>query len=492
MWEYIKHLTKHSFTYGSGQILTKAIGFFLIPVYTRFLLPRDYGIVSIAEVIISILGLLYIMGQIGSQARFYFDYNDKPQELKEYIGTIVIFVFVVPLVITLGLTFFGKGFFGLIIKEIPFNPFILLAVWIAFLGIFFEFPLRLFQIREKSLKFALYSVVQSLLGICLVIYFVVIKREGALGYLKGNFWKTFVFFGLAWILLRHDIKLKINFKKLKKSLFFGLPLVPHTLAGWILTMCDRIFLNHFRTLACVGIYSIGYKFGLIMSIITTSINYAWMPFFFSTAKEKGEEAKNIFSRLTTYYLVAILFIGLIISTFSKEVIILMTTPKYYDAYKIVPIITFTYVLNGMYFMVANAIFFMKKTRFLPIATFSAAILNIGFNLLLIPKYGMLGAAGATMLSFVFLFLFTWFLSYKVYPIKYEYGRILRLFGICFIVYFVAIQIKTDVIWKTVLSKMGILSLYFIGLYVIGFFSEVERAKIKEYKDSILKKVRLLK
>ena len=476
----IKRISKNTLGFSVGTILTKAIAFFLIPVYTRYLTPDDYGIIALVGVIISILSVFYLLGQKGSFGRFYYDYNHDKRELKEYVGTITLSIIGISFIATLILSLFGESFFALLIKDVPFNPYILLALWTTFFAILLPFPLVLYQMREKSLIYSFLTILQFIISVSLIIYFVVFLKEGALGSLKGGFFSAIIFFVIACFLLKKDLSFKIKIKKLKASLHFGLPLIPHALAGWILTLMDRIFLNYYTTLAVVGIYSLGYQIGMVMSLIATSINMAWAPFFMSTAKEKGEEAKNIFSQLTTYYMVAILFIGLAMSLFAKDIIFLMATPKYYDSHKIIPIIVGTYVLNGMYYMVANQIFYTKKTKYIPIATFGSALLNILFNYLWIPKYGMMGAAWATLVSFAFMFLFTYIISHKVYPIKYEYSRICKIFIIAGIVYALSIVFSYDNLFCDIGAKSLMLLLYPLGLFVMGVITKSELKVVWQY------------
>ncbi len=391
-------------------------------------MPADYGIVSTVGAITGVLAVVYQMGQLGSWQRFYYDYRDDPKELKEYLGTIIVFIFSFSLGCTILLSTVGKSLFSLVAKDVPFVPYMQIALWMLFLSPFFAFWLRLFQVRERSQIYSAFSVIRFLVATFLTLYFVVVLRQGALGQIKGRFYAALIFFIVALFGLRKEISLRVSFTKLKASLKYGVPLVPHTLAGWIMSLADRLFLNHYRDISRVGIYGIGYNFGSIMGMITTAINYAYIPFFMSTAKERGNEAKGIFSGLATYYIMGVLLIATCLSIFSKEVITVMTVKSYYDAHKVVPVVCFSFVANGMYYLVVNPIVYVKTAvKYLPIATLSSAAINMILNYLLIPKHGQMGAAYATLMSYVVSFLLTWFISYKVYPIRFEYKRILLIF-----------------------------------------------------------------
>lgn len=476
MLTHIKRIFKNSSGFALGSILTNAVGFILLPIYTRYLTPDDYGILSIATAIGSILGILYLAGLNGAIGRFYYDYNDDESELKKYIGTIVLSLILYSLCFTIFLSIFGNLIFQSMVGNLQFNPYILIILWTTFFSTIFPLSLIMYQVREKPLLYSFWSIIKFIVNTLLIIYFVVGLRQGALGSLIGSFITSMIFFVVGYILLKKDISLIIERQKLIESLKFGIPLIPHALAGWTLTLIDRIFLNNYQSIAIVGLYSLGYQFGMIMSLITTSINFAWTPFFMSTAKEKGEDAKPIFKQLTTYYMMVIIFIGLVISMFAKDVIFLMTTPEYYKSYEIIPIIVGSHVLNGMYYMVVNQIFYTKKTKYLPIATFGSALINIALNYLWIPNYGMMGAAYATLFSFAFAFIFTWIISYKVYPIHYEYQRIVKIIGAACIVSIISFNVSYANLLSDIAIKLIILMFFPISLIISGVITKSELNK----------------
>ena len=166
-------------------------------------------------------------------------------------------------------------------------------------------------------------------------------------------------------------------------------------------------------------------------------------------------------------------IGLALSIFCREIIVILATPKFHNSYKVVPIIVVTYIFNGMYYMAVNGIFYTKKTLLLPVITSGSAFLNILFNVLLIPRYEMMGAAFSNLISFFTVFLFTWVLSMKIYPIRYEYGRILRLLLAASALFTFSLFITPPHIWQAVILKLLLIILYPILLWVARFFYKEE-------------------
>lgn len=478
MYQYIKRLFTHSLIYGIGDVVPKAISFLLIPVYTRFLTTKDYGVISSVIAISSVLGIVCLMGLNGAVTRFYFDYDDFNQR-KSYLGNVTIFLLLSTFIIISLLDVFGPRMFNKITPDIPFHPYLRLALWTIFFMITTSILLAIYRAQEKSKKYTIFTIMNSILTVGFIVYLVVFLRQGALGYIKGIFFSSIVIFIICSIFLFQKINLSFNLSQIIDSLKFGLPLVPHLLAWWVLNLIDRLMLQHFRGLDEVGIYSIGYTIGMILWFVTAAFNNAWMPFFFSTAKRE-KNAKEIFSKITTYYLMGILLLGLLIMTFSKEIVTLMTTPEFYKSYKVVPIITLANIATGIYLMSANQIFFVKKTHYMPVISITAALSNILLNILLIPPYGMIGAAYATMVSFAICAMITYFTSSKLYHIQYEYGRIFKLFLIFGLLILIQQWIRFNNTNLGFVTKFFILLAYPCLLLQAHFFNRDEIEKILSY------------
>ena len=308
---------------------------------------------------------------------------------------------------------------------------------------------------------------------------------GAIGKVGAEFIIWFLFFLVAIILLKKDILIKYDGNKLKNLLKYAAGVLPHSLSATLINVVDRLIITNVMGLSDAGIYTVGAQFGSIMYILTHSINLSWSPFFMKTATELGDEAKRIFSRLTTYYTLVIYFIGLAIIFFSPEAITLITTSRYYDAMIVVPIYITTYVITGLYFMMSVKIFYIKHAvKFLSIATFSSAAVNIGLNILLIPEFGIAGAAWARFFSSLALLVITFVISQKYYYIKYEYSRLITLTAIAVILLYIyqfILNILELNLLELIFSKLILLFLYFILVYLFKFFNLKELKSLLSFR-----------
>ncbi len=465
---HLKDIFSQSVIYGFGSLIPRFLGFFLIPIYTRVLTPADYGILAIANVTSSVLINIYQLGQNGPLRRFYYDFRSDTKR-KKYIGTIWIFEFLAALAFSLILTFFGKPLFGLIFKDVPFYPYLLIVVWIAFFSTFDFFPNVLLRMEKKTLFYSLLSISRFLVDTILIIFFVVILRKGVLGSLNATLIGGILFFAFYIYWIRNKMKFAFLREKLKESLQFGLPLVPHSISAWALTFIDRVMLERMTNLTQVGLYSIGYNMGFIISIVVNSINLAWSPFFIETVKKEGKKAPKIFSPLITYYFIFTCLVALALSVFSRDIVIIMTQPKYFEAYKIIPIIAFSYLFQGMYFMAISGLFQEKKTGKIASATTLTAVFNILLNFALIPRYGMLGAAWATLVSYFIFFFVAYILSLKIYPINFEWIKLTKVFVLSIILVIVGLYINTFSLslWITIIIKIVLIVVYLVGINLLG-------------------------
>jgi len=471
-------VSKHSSNYFLGQVLTRSLGFLLIPLYTRFLVPSDYGILAMVGSFSSVAGVFYAMGLRGSFSRFYWDYKDDRQELGGFFATVLLFVMSVSLLSTLVLLNFGRGFFAVVMRDVPFEPYIKMGILLALFGVFPPFWTTLCRVREKSLTYVIFTTASFLLISALSIYFVVFLKEGALGRLKGQLYGQAAFAVLALILLGRELAPRISLQKLRAALKYGLPLVPHNLSSWIMNLLDRLVLGGYQGLSSVGIYNVGYAFGGVMGMVVMAFNLAYSPYFMKKLTEQGDAAKTTISRVATLWTIVMVFIAIGISAFSWEVIHLVTPRAYHEAWRVVPVIALAFLFQGMYFMSVAPLFYNKKfTRYVPIASFTGGGFNILGNFLLIPHYGMLGAAWATAASYLVMLTIAHLLGKKAYSVPYEYARIGKIIAVGAVVFGIALGIGhlRVVWWIRGLLKLGVVVSY-LPLLLLGRVFEWGRVK----------------
>jgi O-antigen/teichoic acid export membrane protein len=326
----------------------------------------------------------------------------------------------------------------------------------------------------------------------LTVILVVFLKKGALGYITAGLACNFTFSLISFLLLRRYVRPIIDVAKLKASLRYGLPLVPHTLAVWMFVLADRMILNKLVNTAETGFYSVGYQIGAAMNIVAMSINLAWSPFFMSQMKDKGDEAKGEVARFATYWITVMCFIFLLLSLFSREVTALLTAVPFHGAYKIVPLVALGFLFGGFYYVVVTPLFWLGKTAVIAMATVTGGLLNVGLCFLFIPEMEMMGAALATALSNLYLFLFIAFLSLRSFKMPYEYKRLAIIVVVTALCYLLSLPIPyiSSNIYIAFAIKLPIIAIFPLLLILARFPELAEKKAVSELVKATTLSVRL--
>jgi O-antigen/teichoic acid export membrane protein len=391
----LKLLTNSAIYSGLG-ILDKGIGLLLLPIYTRFLTPADYGTFTVVDSITTFLVLLYPVGADATLIRTQFTEKD-PDRLARLRGTLMLFLLCMGLiggvVLSLGREWLLQPFGG----DVAFWPFLVLGLISAWFQPVQRAYLSILQARQNAMGFIRQAGGASILRIGLVLLFVVVLRWGAVGLMLGIIIPYVVFAIVALWQIRRDVVWCIDWSALQRSLVYSLPIVPHLLAGWTTGYLGMLVLNHFEGTADVGIYGIAAKFALIVGFVTHGISVALQPqmyAFYANPTEKEAPVARV-KVLGTMAIFGIVAVG--VALFSADVIRVMATPVFYTATSIVPILALATFLQGVYSTYANALYFEEKgPRFLPIASIAGAIVSVVLMFWLIPMFAAYGTALATL------------------------------------------------------------------------------------------------
>lgn len=400
---------KNSFIFILTSILQGIIGFFLLPLYTAYLTPEQYGIVGVTNSISAFLSVIYMLSLNAAASRFYYEYKDAPNKIKLLWGNIIIVIFFVSFFLTVVITIFHHFLIDPFIDKITFFPYIFIALISITLNPLYLIYQTSLQVRQNALRFGLNYILFFILNVAITLFFVIVLHKGALGVLLSNMITNIIFFIYTLTVFLKDIKFTINVPMLKVSLKYSLPIIPHNLSGWMINLLNRIFINNISGTANVGLYNVGYLISSPLQMTTQGVNQAYVPWFYEQMKN-GPIGQNLIKTFIELGIIIYGFIGLSLSLFSQEILTLMTSKHYILAWEIIPFLSFGYVFDGIYFFMVAYIFYnTSKTKYLPLITFFSAVFNVVLNILLIPRYGILGSASVAFIgSFVTQFIVTFF------------------------------------------------------------------------------------
>jgi len=460
----MNRLAKNTLIYTIGNILPQAAGFLLLPVYTAYLSPEDYGIVSSMQVLSSILQILFTLGIERSIYRLYFDYRSD-LEIRDYLGTITISLFVISS-FALALTFIFRNVIGRVYKSIDFYPFYLYSILGMYFSIFSIIPKIYLQLKEKAGNFVILSILQFVLNTCLVLWFIIKKKAGAAGMLSGGMYANIFMLPIFIYYSNRIMNLKFKWTILANSLSFSIPMIPSLLSAWVLNLSNRIFIERYFSLHDVGIFSLGSKIVQLILVFSSAFSQAFNPVFYRLANSNDQmSSKKKLSQYCTLYVLVLLFISFLVSFFSKEVIVLFLNKNYGDAYKIVPILTLGYFFSQASGLFNLMVYQEKKASLITIVILISAAINILINYILIPRYGSYGAAFATFFSFLMMFLFSYLVATKCYFIQLNWRMIILCLLISIIITIIFNYINLPTIYILISKIVLILG---VILYIYKF------------------------
>jgi O-antigen/teichoic acid export membrane protein len=474
---------RQALIYVSGQVLSRGAAFLLIPLYTRFLTQEEYGILGIAAAVAGVLAILLGLGLEEAVVRFAFDRDPEAQRVCR--GTLWIFLVASGVAFGLVADLAGPRVAHAVFPTVPFRPFLRLVLWTNVLALAGTIPLALFRARRQALRYVCWSAGSFLVTIALTLALVVGRGLGVRGALAAPLVSAAAFALPYTVMTLKEVRLTVRRADLRAALAFSLPLVPHSLAGWALNLSDRILLQRFVPLDEISVYYLGYQVGLLLSILGIAANNAWRPFFYRTMTEEGAGAPRTLSRLSTYGIAAVVFAGMVLAVFSRELVALLAPSGYGRAAGVAGPVILAFTFQGIYFFAVNGLFAARRTRPLPLVTAVAAAANIGLNLWLIPRFGIMAAAWSTAIGFAILLAGAWALSQAAYPIPYEIRRLILLGAVGLAAAVAAHVLPLDG-GPAIAAKIAIVAAAPLALAAAGFVPQRDRALLRSYALAIVR------
>ena len=483
MFKATRDTLYHGIIYGIGQTLTSAAGFFLIPVYTNYLSPEDYGLASLLSVTISALMAIFSFGIYSALFRSFYDYdNDRDREV---VISTALYLLLLSAVFLQVIGFFGSGIISnLLFGTEYYKNFLLCSFLTAGFQLLQAIPFAVYRIRQASKQYSLYTILFFFIRIGLILCLVISFQLGVWGVVLGNLIASVIStIVLIWSLRKHLI-LAISKLEVEKMLRFGLPIVIVDLTGLVLNISDRYFLEHFGGLSQVGIYSLGYQIGMVIQILLVQpMKLIWPPMMF--AVEKTEYAHRFYSRILTYFLFVGFWAFLAVSLLSDNVLRLIANPSYWSAPTVIPLICVAYILMGIQEILNVGLAIHRRTEFYAYVFVIGAVVNVVLNLVLIPNFGMMGAAYATVIAFLVICITKYIVARQFYPIDYEWGRIAKLIFSTGVVYLVGMQINSQSILLSLLGKILVIASFPVLLLMLSFLKNDEFTRLSETRKMFI-------
>lgn len=474
----ILKLGRNGLYYGIAMVASKAAGFLMLPIYTRYLTPADYGVAELLMTTVDVISMIAGLGITAAIFKVRADYKTEEERNRVFSTALsLLFVFGAASA-ALGL-FFSAPLSRLVFGHTDFADFFRIVFVTFFLqqGLI-AVPLMFIRARENARLFMAIGLTKLALQLTLNITLLVILDMGLVGILLSGMLAELIMSVYLVAHIGRESGFAFDRDKARALLGFGYPFVFTSLGSFALVFADRYFLNAYADLPTIGIYALAYKLGfMLVFLAVTPFQQVWEPQRFRIAETPAAAAT--FQRVFVYLNILLLGIGLALALFAREILYVMSDPAYWPAQYFVPLVVLAYVFHTWTFFCD---FGLQKTgRSGRIAQVS--VVSAGIILLLltwwVPQFGAYGALSALIVTYVVRFALVYRLSQRAYPLDYGLSKALPLLAIAIALGAFGVVAGNYPLPMAIAYKLSLLLLFVVTAYTL-FLTPGERRFIQAF------------
>jgi len=462
--------------YAIGTLISRAAAILMLPLYTRYLTPSDYGVLELIEMTLEVISIV-AGARLGAGVYHLYHKAEDERERRAVLSSA--FLTLTAAFVLAGLVSWWSAplVAQLLLGGVQHTALVRIAALSLALNSLLIVPLMALQLEERSLSIVGLSLVklavQLSLNVLLLVQYHLAARGVLLATLAAN---VAIGVPLAARFIR-SYGLTLDRTAVRGIFRLGLPFIGVQLAKFAMTFGDRYFLRALADTAAVGIYALGYQFGFILYQVGCQPFFtAWEPKRFEIAKRADRDA--IFNRAFLFLNVVLLSTAVGITLFVSDFLHIAATPPYFPAAQVVPVVLIAYIAQAWTSFHNFGLFAAERTQYITLANWVAAGVAVAGYALLIPRWGMMGAAWATLLSFVVGEWLVYVYAQRMHRVGYEWGPTVRLSAIALAVCAVALVIPPLPLAWSIAVHTALLLVYGALVWFGGVFSSEDRARLK--------------
>ncbi|MFY9608211.1 MAG: oligosaccharide flippase family protein [Blastocatellia bacterium] len=487
----IKKTIKHTLIFGIGSVVNSAFGLVLVPVYSKYLRANEFGVLALLTVTLTLVTIVLKFGLNHAFFRHYYDTEDETDR-RRIVGSALVFLTLSSAALVAILYVFAPQVSAAVFSgEKPRADLLRFIFLISFFEVMTLVPDAILRAKFKSAQYSTINIIAFFFQVGLISYLVIgvdsSVQSVLIGRLAGAVFEAAIFF----LMVRRDLSISFSFPELRGMLAFGIPLIFGQIAFHLFIMIDRFFLERYATERELGAYAMANTLVSVVTIlVTVPFSQVWTVMRFSVMNEEG--AEEYYSRVLTYIVFVSMFLALGVAAVAGDGLLLFALKSYWSAAAIIPLLAMAAVMDCASRVLNIGTTLKRRTIFAPLVILAALIVNAGLNLVLIPRYGSMGATVATLISYgVFCALRFWSSNLFV-KIRYEWGRVFTIatLGATAVAVFYAIDSLRGPspgrgrLLLTVGIKVSLALSFPLLLVALRFFDERERRKVGEIWRSL--------
>jgi O-antigen/teichoic acid export membrane protein len=471
---YLRRLATTGAAYTAASVISKLIAVALLPLYTRYLTPTDYGAAEVMFAAVVSASILVRFGLIEALLRFYYKDDEDPAAVVASSFAALFWASTVAALIAL--PFAGQISDALLTEKAAglvsgaeLARIAIGGLWVATLH---EYLLTLFRLEERARAFFGVTIANVLAAIALTVVLVVGRDEGARGLLLGSYVSGAAFVLGLIVVHRRRLSLLPDAALLRRMTRFGLPTMPAELSLYALNFVDRIVIARSIGLAEAGLYSLAVKFAQAVNVLVRGFQLAWPPLAYSI-RDDGE-ARRVYAAVVTWFVAGCAFVVTGMWLFSRWIVRALAAPRFFDSYEAIGLVATGVTLYALYMVLVVILGRTGRTELNLPATIAALVANVVLNILLVPPLGIVGAGLALVASYLVVVGLMYAFAQRLFPVPYEWARLGRIILIAAALVGLGEALMPTAGAAGFLGRAVLWLAYPAALLASGFFTDEER------------------
>jgi O-antigen/teichoic acid export membrane protein len=422
MLSYLRRLATTGTAYTASSVISKLLAVLLLPLYTAYLTPADYGAAEVMLVAVIATSIVIRLGVIEALLRYYYLADERPDRVVS-TGFASLF-WTTTAGAAIAIPFAGPISEALLDR--PDAGLARIAIFGLWIFTLFEYLATLLRVDERARAYFVFNMAGVVMAIPLTVWLVVIEDLGADGLLLAIYVATVPM--VAWLVVtqRHRLALVPDWGLLRRMLRFGLPTMPAELSLYSLNFIDRIIIVRLAGLAEAGLYALAIKFAQAINVLVRGFQLAWPPLAYSIRDD--DEARRAYALIVTWFMAVCAFAVVGLWLLARWIVRLLAAPEFFASYEAIGLLAAGITLYALYLVQVVVLGRTGRTEFNFPATIAATGANIGLNLALVPPLGIVGAAIALVGSYLVVLVLMYAFTQRLFPVPYEWGRLGLIVG----------------------------------------------------------------
>lgn len=465
----LKFLLKHSSIYGVGNMLNRAVAFLLLPLYTHFMTPSDYGVLELIDVTTGLIGIVVGLGVASAISRFYYD-AETEADRRCFISSVYLLVALAAGLLLALANHQAPLLARLVLSGERYTVYFQVAFGSLLLGLFIDVGLSYLRLLYKSTLFVAFSTLMLIVTVTLNVVMIVHLQQGAFGILCSTLIARSALGIPLTLAILWRTGLHFSAAHARALLKYSLPLIPSSVAMAIFNYSDRYLIKHYVSIADAGVYGLANKIGGVFhGLVTGPFIMTFLPRRFELAAR--QDAPQIFRSVFDWFFVGLLLLSLGLAVFVDEIMVVMTAPAFHRAGALVPLILLGTLVFGIKYHVDFGILYAKRTEYYLYANAAASLVQLPGAWLLVRAFGVWGAAWASLLAVTVNTTLLYLFSARFYAIDFDLGRNAKLLVLAIGAFGLSRLLDTPFWALTVFLKIAVLCGFVAAVVLTRLVSE---------------------